>query len=250
MKAGKTKLMGEVEELGFAKPTFYFKYCGEVNTTKVLELARQRALALGIEKMVVASETGRSALQAFQVIKGLEIKLIVVTHYPDKTWGPKGDIPIGISRPEYAYVKQFLEQHDASIVQGTRPFAGVSRALGWDFPVPDAFIDKTLELFSSGTKIAIEASLMATDSGALDDGEKVVALGGTYKGLDTALVVKTSYTGNFFTEFEVLEIVAKPLYPNKHLPEYEQEAWKGDLDKYYMPIKLDDQLENCPRSKR
>jgi len=62
--------------------------------------------------------------------------------------------------------------------------------------------------------------------------------------------VKASYTGNFFTEFEVLEIVAKPLHPNKHLPEYEQEAWKGDLDKYYMPIKLDDQLVNCPRSKR
>jgi hypothetical protein len=54
--------MGSKKELGIAKPAFYFQFRGEVNTRKALELARERAVELNISKMVVASETGRSAL--------------------------------------------------------------------------------------------------------------------------------------------------------------------------------------------
>jgi len=41
-----------------------------------------------------------------------------------------------------------------------------------------------------------------------------------------------------FTEFEVLELIAKPRRPGKRLPEYAQADWKGDLDQYYKPIEL------------
>ena len=97
------------EELGVAKPTFYFHNRGEVNTEKALELARERALELKIEKMVVASETGRSALKALKALKDTDIQLIVVTHPPATTTGPKGEIPIRLSRPEYRHVKRHLE---------------------------------------------------------------------------------------------------------------------------------------------
>jgi len=227
------------EELGIAKPVFYFHHRGEVNTQKALELARERALELGIKKMVVASETGRSALKALKVLEGTGIQLIVVTHPPATTTGPKGEIPIGLSRPEYEHVKRHLEAQGAMMVQGTRPFGGVGRALGWKAAVPATFVDETLELFGSGTKIAIEVAVMATDSGAVEAGETVVALGGTYKGLDTALVVKAAYSYNIFSEFEVLEIIAKPRHPGKRLPEYEQEGWKGDLEQYYRPIEIE-----------
>ncbi len=219
---------------GFIRPTVYFQYRGEANTEQVLDLARQRALELGILKMVVASETGRSALKALKVITGTDIQLIVVTHYPATTWGPSGDIPIGINRPEYQHVKRYLEEHGVVVVQGTRPFGGVSRALSWDASVPVTFVGKTLELFSAGTKIAIEAALIATDTGTLEEGERIVSLGGTYKGLDTALVVRTSYSGNIFSKFEVLELIAKPHHPGKQLPEYAQEGWKGDMEVYYQ----------------
>ena len=228
--------MDSDKELGVIRPTFYFQYRGEVNTRKVLELARERALELGISKMVLASETGRSALKALEALKGTKINLIVVTHYPASTWGPKGDIPIGLTRPEYVHVKRFLEKHGTIIVQGTRPLGGIGRSLGWDAPVPATFVDKALEIFGAGTKIAIEAALMATDAGVLDPGQESVTLAGTYKGLDTALIVRTSYSGSFFSEFEVLEVVAKPRCPGRRLPEYEQEGWKGNLDQYYQPI--------------
>ena len=226
------------EELGVAKPTFYFHNRGEVNTEKALELARERALELKIEKMVVASETGRSALKALKALKDTDIQLIVVTHPPATTTGPKGEIPIGLGRPEYQHVKRHLEAQGAVIVQGTRPFGGIGRALGWKAAVPATFVDETLELFSSGTKIAIEVAVMATDAGAVEAGETVITLGGTFKGLDTALVVKTAYSYDIFTDFEVLELIAKPLHPGKRLPEYEQEGWKGALDQYCKPIEL------------
>lgn len=229
------------EELGIARPTFYFRHRGEVNTEKALELARDRALELKIQKMVVASETGRSALKALKVLKDTDIKLIVATHPPATTTGPKGEIPIGLSRPEYRHVKRHLEAQGAVVIQGTRPFGGVGRALGWKAAVPATFVDETLELFSSGTKIAIEVAVMVTDSGAVEAGETVITLGGTYKGLDTALVVKTAYSYNLFTEFEVLEIIAKPRHPGKRLPEYEQEGWQGDLEQYYQPLKPEEE---------
>jgi len=111
--------------------------------------------------------------------------------------------------------------------------------MGWQAAVPATFVDETLELFSSGTKIAIEAAVMATDAGAVEAGETVVTSGGTYKGLDTVLVVKTAYSYNIFSEFEVLELIAKPRHPGRRRPEYEQEGWKGDLDRYYRPIEVE-----------
>ena len=93
---------------------------------------------------------------------------------------------------------------------------------------------KTLEIFGAGTKIAIEVAIMATDAGVLGEGEEIISCAGTYKGLDTALVVRTAYSMNFFKDFEVREIIVKPRYRVRELPEYEYENWKGDLDKYYV----------------
>lgn len=212
----------------------YFRYCGEVNTEKVLHAAKLRCKEKGLNKVVIASETGRSAIKALNIFKGTKIKLIVVTHYPATTWGPKGDIPIGLKRKEYAKTLKKLEENGVKIVQGTRPFAPPTRSINWEFPTPEGIIDKTLEIFGAGTKIAIEAAVMATDAGEVDAGEEIVSCAGTYKGLDTALVVKTAYSGGFFKEFEVREIIAKPICRVKALPEYKYENWKGNLDQYYL----------------
>ncbi|MDI6690406.1 MAG: pyruvate kinase alpha/beta domain-containing protein [Candidatus Bathyarchaeota archaeon] len=220
---------GDVE-----KRITYFRYCGEVNTEKVLQKAKLRCEETGVSKVVIASETGRSAIKALSVFKGTKIKLIVVTHYPAKTWGPKGDIPIGLKRKEYAEALKKLEENGVKIVQGTRPFAPPTRSINWEYPTPEGIIDKTLEIFGAGTKIAIEAAVMATDAGEVDAGEEIVSCAGTYKGLDTALVVKTANSGSFFREFEVREIIAKPICRVRALPEYKYENWKGNLDQYYL----------------
>jgi len=211
----------------------YFRYCGEVNTEKVLHGAKKRCEELGIDEIVIASETGRSALKAVDAFRGTKTKIIVVTHYPATTWGPKGDIPIGLMREEYSETRKKLLENGVKIVQSSRPFAPPSRSIKWEFPTPEGILDKTLEIFGAGTKIAIEAAVMATDAGEVNEGEEVVSCAGTYKGLDTALVVRTAYSMNFFKDFEVREIIVKPRYRVRELPEYKYENWKGDLDKYY-----------------
>ncbi|MEM0058115.1 MAG: pyruvate kinase alpha/beta domain-containing protein [Candidatus Bathyarchaeia archaeon] len=214
----------------------YFEYCGEVNTEKVLFLAKLYCENSKIDKIVIASETGKSAVRALDIFRGTNVKIIVVTHYPAETWGPKGNIPIGLKRNEYSKNLKKLEEYGCRIVQGTRPFAPPSRSIYWEHPTPEGIIDRVLEIFGAGTKIAIEAAIMATDAGEVDEGEEIVSCAGTYKGLDTALVVKTACSMNFFKNFEVKEIIAKPLCRVKELPEYKYEKWKGDIDSYYAQL--------------
>jgi hypothetical protein len=217
-----------------ARDIVYFKYCGEVNTTNTLRLARERSEMLGIRRVVVASETGRSALKAAELFEGSGVSLIVVTHYPATTTGPEGRIPIGLNRPEYAERLEALVERDVAVVQGTRPLAPPSRAMQWDGPTPEGVLDKTLGVFGAGTKIAIEVSIMATDAGEVDEGEEVITCAGTFKGLDTAMVVRATHSLNFFGSFEIHEIIARPRYRVRQLPEYEFENWRGDLEAYYV----------------
>lgn len=84
--------------LGELKNTFYFNVCGQINTEETLKLAIQRAHELNIKKLVVASETGLSALKAADMLQNSGINLIVVT----SAAGTKientiiGDLRIGI----------------------------------------------------------------------------------------------------------------------------------------------------------
>jgi hypothetical protein len=210
----------------------YFNCCGEANTDDLLEVVKTRCTQLGPEKVVIASETGRSALKALEIFRGADIKMVVVTHYPATTWGPKGDISIGLKRDEYTDNLKRLMNNGVNVVQGTRPFAPPSRSLNWDSTL-EGIIDKTLELFGAGTKIAVEVAVMATDAGEIGEGEEIVSCAGTFKGLDTALLVKTAFSMNFFKEFEVKEVIAKPSCRVKKLSEHEYKNWKGNLDKYY-----------------
>ncbi len=203
-----------------------------MNTNSLLKIVKNRCTDVGPKTVVIASETGRSAMKALDIFKGSGIRIVVVTHYPAKTWGPKGDIPIGLKRNEYRRNLKKLLDSNVTVVQGTRPFAPPSRTLNWDSSL-EGILDKTLELFGAGTKIAIEAAIMATDAGELSEDDEVISCGGTFKGLDTALLVKTTYSMNFFKKFEVKEIIAKPSCRVMKLPEYKYKNWKGNLDQYY-----------------
>ena len=149
----------------------YFEHCGETNTLELLKWIALKIGELKLNKVVIASETGRSALKALEIL-GTDVEIIVVTHYPATTWGPRGTIPIGLQREEYEDTRRKLEAAKVKIVQGTRPFVPPSRNLNWDSS-PEALVGKTLELMGAGTKIAVEVAIMATDTGVLKEGERV-----------------------------------------------------------------------------
>jgi len=160
------------EGLITTREVFYYKFKGEVKTEHVIKVAVQRAIEVNASALIVASETGRSALKTDKLLRDLniELKLVVVTHPPEETWGPRGKIPIGLRHPRNIKALECLKSLGVIVVQGTRPLAPPSRGLGWNHPLPEVIIDRVLSVFGQGVKIAIEVSLMAADAGAVNRG--------------------------------------------------------------------------------
>ena len=77
----------------------------EKKDKKYSQICIERALELNVKSIVTPSETGRSVLKALRIAKEYgvnknKLKLVVATHPLDKTWGSKGDIPIGLYHPK------------------------------------------------------------------------------------------------------------------------------------------------------
>lgn len=77
------------------KDITYYRYCGEINTTDVLHKAKKRSATLDIDTIIIASETGKSAIDALKEFDPDGKELVVVTHYPASTKGPKGAFLLG-----------------------------------------------------------------------------------------------------------------------------------------------------------
>ena len=212
--------------------TVWFDTSGEAHTVQVLELAARRFGEGDIAAIVLASQTGRSALLAVPILAPLRVPVIVVTHVPCEADGPGGQFPIGLLRPEYAANQRTITAAGFRIVQGTRPLAPLSRALDWDAPTPECVLDSALALFGQGTKVAVEAAVMATDAGAVAPRVHVVSCAGTWAGLDTALVVHTAYSTDFLLTGDVTEFVAKPRHRVNRRREWESPSWEGDTTPY------------------
>ncbi|MFH1102522.1 MAG: pyruvate kinase alpha/beta domain-containing protein [Pseudomonadota bacterium] len=180
--------------------TVYFEKSGPENTEQVLKSACERAKELGINEVVVASTKGVTAYKALDIFNGFNI--IVVTYH----CGFKE--PFKSVMPEN--VKTDLKKKGATVVSATHALSGVERSLAKRFSgiYPVLIIADTLRLFGQGTKVAIEVSIMASDSGALS-GSDIISIGGTGRGADTALVLKPANQSDLF-DMRIREIICKP----------------------------------------
>jgi hypothetical protein len=178
----------------------YFDRQGKENTIKTLSLAYERAKELGIDEVVVASTKGDTAYQALELFRG--VKVVAVTYHN----GFKE--PFRTVMPED--VRADLEQKGARVVCATHALSGVERSLfkkyGGSYPV--LLIADTLRLFGQGLKVAVEISIMAADAGTLSGGD-IVAIGGSGRGADAALVLRPANQSDLF-DMRIREVVCKP----------------------------------------
>ncbi len=179
----------------------YFDSLGAVNTEATLKLAKARAGELGIKKILVATTKGDTAVKAAKEFKNY--KVIAVTH-------ASGFLAPGAQEltPEN---RQKIEKLGAEIFTGTHAFGGISRAVRTTFAthVLGDFMANTLRIFGQGMKVAIEITMMAADAGLVSPDEEVIAIGGTGRGADTAIVVKPAHAHDAFA-LRVKEIICKP----------------------------------------
>ena len=181
--------------------TVYFDNPGKENTDEVLRIAKQRAQELGIKTIVVATTEGGTAAKAVDVFEGM--KIVAVTHYT----GMRGPNIQELTDEN----RQKIEKSGGIILTTMHAFAGVSRAtrLKYDTISIGEIISNVLRIFGQGMKVVLEIALMAADSGLADTDKDIIAIAGTGRGADTAVVLTPVNSTNFF-DVKVKEILCKP----------------------------------------
>ena len=178
-----------------------FPRTGPSNTDRTLDLSRARADALGIRKILVATTTGATGLRATRVLAGLDV--VVVTH------------STGFHSPD---VQELSTENRAAILAAgaeiltcQHALGGVGRAVRKKLGTYqlDEIIAFTLRTFCQGVKVCAEMALMAADAGLVRTAEPLIAIAGTGRGADTAVVIKPTNAQNFF-DLQFLEIICMP----------------------------------------
>jgi len=160
--------------MAIEKSIIYFAEPGEGNTDMVLEAAKKRAEELGIRDIVVAS-----------------------------TRGGKQELE------EEAAEK--IRSGGGKILTTGHPFAGVDRAVRRKFDTIGhaEIVAQTLRLLGEGMKVVVEIAAMAADAGLIPADKDIVAIAGSSRGADTAVVIKPANSMRLF-DLVVREIIAKP----------------------------------------
>ncbi|KPL00004.1 MAG: hypothetical protein AMK75_06025 [Planctomycetes bacterium SM23_65] len=164
------------------KETVYFETAGPENTKACVEIV-QRLVNEGHRYVVVASTSGETGARFARAVRGKDAKLVSVALSTGF-----GAVCIG-SVPTHGLETAFQERY-----QGV---------------YPTQVIAETLWRFGQGVKVACEVVMMACDAGLIPEGKEILAVGGTMRGADSVLVIKSAASKRFL-QLKVLEIVAKP----------------------------------------
>jgi hypothetical protein len=182
----------------------YFEEPGIKNTEITLHLAVERAKARGVKKIVLASTRGETARLAARLWADSGVKIVVVPHQYN-FMAPGQRFP--------AELVQELEKQGHAVHFGTMLFH-TENLYGMDTP---RIMANLLRTFCQGMKVCIEIILMATDGGHLEVGEEVIAVTGTGRGADTAVVAIASPSTRL-SELHITEIICKPFQTKQGPP--------------------------------
>ena len=181
----------------------YFEDFGSQNTGQTIEAAKNVALNLALEYVVVATATGSTGVKTAEAFNGTSVKVVVVT--------------------EYAGMAEFKEENrrklkemNAKVITSTHSFLSPAESISklyTGYCSENTIIKDVLRRFSQGMKVAPEIVMMATDAGVIPPSQDVVSIAGTGRGADTAVVVKSCHSDDFFDKekgMEFREIIAMP----------------------------------------
>ena len=156
----------------------YFAERGRGNTDRTLELARQRAQEAGIGTVVLASTRSYTAGRALELCPDLNL------------------IAVGIERDRFAVDEAERFQRTGKLI--------FAREVGYSYPVD---MQSAFRRFGQGTKVAVEVVVGAVQAGLVKEGERVIGVGGSGHGADTALVIVASWD---FPDIYISEVICKP----------------------------------------
>jgi hypothetical protein len=179
--------------------SMYWKSVGAIHTEKTVELALRKAEEYGIKSIVVASVSGKTA----ELFAGKAENVVCVTHVN----GFK-DLGVNELTPQQ---REILIGKNVKVLTTNHVLSGAERGISKKFGgvYPVEIMASTLRMFGQGVKVSVEVAVMALDAGLIPYGEEVIAIGGTGKGVDTAVVIRPDYSANILNTY-IAEIICKP----------------------------------------
>ena len=182
----------------------YFEKTGTENTQTTLKLAVETARELGIKNIVLATTNGDTAKMMADEIDHEGITVTAVTHVYGMikpNWNP---MPMELRR--------YLMEKGFNVCTAAHALSGAERSLSNTFKgvYPLEIIAHTLRMLGQGTKVCVEICAMAADAGFVICGEPVVAVGGTGRGADTAMVIRPEVSSNII-KTKIDRIICKPI---------------------------------------
>lgn len=199
-------------KFGFSRPTFYFSSEGRHNLEKTVELVYKRvSLLKRIKKILVFTANGEGAFMIKDLVRDSDIQVISATfpykmpfYIPDDD-GNKKEVFAGTSDKD---LSEKIRQYGITLIQGVMPLQDipVSGTLTSDTKIKT--IVSTLSLFSGGLKLCIDAIIMASDAGYVEQGEEIISFSA-----DTAIVATGCRKDRLFHPeegLEIRELICKP----------------------------------------
>jgi len=181
--------------------TIYFDKPGPANTQKTLELAYKRSKELSIDKIVLSSSSGSTAVAASKIFKPQS--LVIVTH---STGFEEKDVQ---EFPDK--LRKDLEKSGCRVLTCQHALGGINRAVRRKLNTYqlDEIIAYTLRILGQGFKVCLEIACMTADAGLVSVKKECICIGGTGTGADTAIVLTPANAQSFF-DLKVHEIICKP----------------------------------------
>ncbi len=176
---------------------------GNQNTSHCIEMVVKHVKAHGRKHVVVASTSGKTAMAFHKGLAGTGANLVVVTH------------SIGFKEPGHdefdPEIRNQLRRSRVPVHTGTILTHSLEKSLMDSFRgiYPGYLIANTLRRFGEGTKVALEIVMESCDAGLVPENQEVLGVGGTYRGSDTVLLIRSKPSKRFL-EMDVLEILARP----------------------------------------
>lgn len=179
----------------------YFDEPGPQNTDTLLKIVKSCAESRGIKDIVVATTYGETGAKAAGLLKGFN--LVAVT-------GNTGYEKPGKQKLKEKNRRRIIEA-GGKILTGTMALSGVERAVRASFNtiLPVEIIANALRLIGQGMKVCVEISVMAADAGLIPVDRDIIAIAGTSRGADTAIILRAASSKDFFN-IDVKEVLAKP----------------------------------------
>ena len=190
---------------------YYFTEPGPENLEDVVEAVEKRVGQTGIRYVVVASHSGKTALAFAEGLKG-KAEVVCVSARPSRR-------DRGREWPTISPENRRRLEELGVVVLDRFPYALEGTVLEenrWNTDSADRVVVETLRMFRAGMKVAVQVVFTATSSGYIDPYQDVIGVGGTGRGADTAIVMKSSYAIRMFSENpehrpEIREIITMPL---------------------------------------